>query len=58
LTLKGAVAMALAYAAGRLGLHLPDGIMQTAASAVIDLVFSLGLVAVSIGRARAKTPLR
>lgn len=57
LTLKGAVAMAIAYAAGRFGMHLPEGLASTAAQTVIDLVFALGLAAVGIGRARAKTPL-
>lgn len=57
LTLKGAIAMALAYAADRIGLHLPDGIVSSVADVVIDLVFSLGLIAVGVGRARAQSPL-
>lgn len=58
LTLKGAIAMALAYAAGRVGLHLPDGVLASVADVIIDLVFSLGLIAVGVGRARAGVPLR
>jgi hypothetical protein len=49
--------MALAYAAGRIGLHLPDGVIASAAEAVVDLLFALGLAAVGVGRARAHTPL-
>lgn len=57
LTLKGALAMALSYAAGRIGFAFPDEVWSGAAQALIDLVFALGLAAVSMGRTRARGPL-
>jgi hypothetical protein len=57
LTLKGALTMALAYAAGRIGIHLPDGVLAASAQALVDLLFAIGLAAVGVGRARAKAPL-
>jgi hypothetical protein len=41
LTLQGPIA----YAAGRIGLHLPEGGLASAAEALMDLIFSLGLAA-------------
>jgi hypothetical protein len=57
LTLRGALAMALAFVAGRLGYAIPDDQAQTFADAIVQIVFYGGLLAVGIGRARAKGPL-
>jgi len=57
LTLRGAAAMAVAYAAGRVGLHAGDPAVQDAAATLVDLAFSLGAMAVGVGRARARGPL-
>jgi hypothetical protein len=56
LTLRGAAAMALAYALSRLGLDV-DGGAQPAIEALLDLVFALGAMGVGVGRARAAGPL-
>lgn len=57
LTLRGALAMALAFVASRLGIAIPDDQAQMFAEAVIQIVFYGGLLAVGVGRARAKGPL-
>ncbi len=57
LTLKSAAALAVAVAASRLGVTLPEGLAHDIASAAIDLLASLGLMGVAIGRARARGPL-
>lgn len=57
LTVRGALAMALAFVASRLGVAIPDEQAQMFAEAVIQIVFYGGLLAVGIGRARAKGPL-
>jgi hypothetical protein len=57
LTLRGALAMALAFVAGRLGYSIPEGQAQTFADAIVQIVFYGGLLAVGVGRARAKGPL-
>lgn len=57
LTLKSAAAIAVAAAAGRLGVALPEGLAQEAASAGVDLIVTLGLIGVALGRARARGPL-
>jgi cadmium resistance protein CadD (predicted permease) len=57
LTLRSAAAIAIAAAADRLGVILPDGAAQDVASALIDLVVTLGLIGVAIGRTRARTPI-
>ena len=57
LTLRSAAAIAIAVAAERLGLVLPEGAAQDLASALIDLIVTLGLIGVAIGRARARTPI-
>jgi hypothetical protein len=57
LTLKSAVAIAIAAAAGRLGLVLPEGGAQELASALVDLIVTLGLIGVAVGRARARGPI-
>ena len=57
LTLRSAAAIAIAAAADRLGVILPDGAAQDVAGALIDLVVTLGLIGVAIGRTRARTPI-
>jgi hypothetical protein len=57
LTLRSAAAIAIAAAASRLGVELPDGAAQEIAAALIDLVVTLGLIGVAVGRARARTPI-
>jgi hypothetical protein len=57
LTLRSAAAIAIAAAANRLGVELPDGGAQELAGALIDLVITLGLIGVAVGRARARTPI-
>ncbi|MGE3304301.1 MAG: hypothetical protein AB7M12_14445 [Hyphomonadaceae bacterium] len=57
LTLKGALAMGLAFVAGRLGLAMPDAELAQIADAIVQIVFYAGLLAVGIGRSRAKGPL-
>jgi hypothetical protein len=49
--------MALAFVAARLGYSIPDGQAQTFADAIVQIVFYGGLLAVGVGRARAKGPL-
>lgn len=57
LTLRSAAAIAIALAAGRLVVELPEGAAQELAGAVIDLVVTFGLIGVAIGRTRARTPI-
>jgi hypothetical protein len=57
LTLNSAAAIAIAAAADRLGVVLPEGAAQELAGALIDLVVTLGLIGVAIGRARARGPI-
>lgn len=57
LTLRGAVAMAIAYVAARFGLDVESDLASQLAARMLDLVFTLGVMAVSIGRARARGPL-
>ena len=57
LTLRGALAMALAFVAGRLGFSIADDQAQLFADAIVQIVFYGGLLAVGVGRARAKGPL-
>lgn len=57
LTLRGAVAMAIAYVAGRFGVDLGTDTAQELAARLLDLVFTLGVMAVGVGRARAAGPL-
>lgn len=57
LTLKSAAAIAIAAVAGRFSVELPAGVTQDLASAVIDLITTLGLIGVSVGRARARGPI-
>jgi cadmium resistance protein CadD (predicted permease) len=57
LTLRSAALIAIAAAADRMGIVLPDGAAQELASALIDLVVTLGLIGVAVGRTRANTPI-
>ena len=57
LTLRSAAVAVVAYAASRAGLALPDGAASTMASAAVDLLFSLSMIGVGVGRARATKPL-
>jgi cation transporter-like permease len=57
LTLRSAVAIAIAFAASRFGVALPDGLAEQTAGALIDLVTVLGLIGVAVGRARARGPI-
>jgi hypothetical protein len=57
LTLRSAAAIAIAAAADRLGVILPDSAAQELAGAFVDLVVTLGLIGVAIGRARARGPV-
>jgi hypothetical protein len=57
LTLRSAAAIAIAAAANRLGIILPDGAAQELAGAFVDLVVTLGLIGVAVGRTRARAPI-
>ncbi|MGD9981690.1 MAG: hypothetical protein AB7H66_15365 [Hyphomonadaceae bacterium] len=57
LTLRSAAAIAVAAAASRLGVELPEGAAQDLAGALIDLVITLGLIGVAVGRTRARTQI-
>ncbi len=57
LTLRSAALIAIAAAANRMGIVLPDGAAQEIANSLIDLVVTLGLIGVAIGRTRASTPI-
>ncbi|MBL8530788.1 MAG: hypothetical protein JNK94_03545 [Hyphomonadaceae bacterium] len=57
LTLRSVAAIAIAAAASRLGFELPEGAAQELAGAAVDLIVTLGLVGVAIGRARARGPI-
>ncbi len=57
LTLQSAAAIAIAVAAERLGVALPEGAAQDLANAIVDLVVTLALIGVAIGRARARAPI-
>lgn len=57
LTLRSAAAIAIAAAADRLGMVLPEGAAQEIAGALVDLVVTLGLIGVAVGRARTRTPI-
>lgn len=55
LTLRSAAVIAVAVTADRLGVILPEGAAQEIATSLVDLVVTLGLVGVAIGRTRART---
>lgn len=57
LTLRSAALIAIAAAADRMGIVLPDGAAQELANSLIDLVVTLGLIGVAIGRTRARAPV-
>ena len=57
LTLRSAAVVAIAAAADRLGVILPEGAAQEIAGSLIDLIVTLGLIGVAIGRTRARTPI-
>jgi hypothetical protein len=57
LTLRSAAVIAIAAAADRLGIVLPESAAQEIAGSLIDLVVTLGLIGVAIGRTRARTPI-
>ena len=57
LTLKSAAAIAIAAVAARFSIELPPGVAQDFAGAVIDLITTLGLIGVAIGRTRARGPI-
>ena len=57
LTLRSAAVIAIAAAADRLGIVLPDGAAQEIAGSLIDLIVTLGLIGVAVGRTRARTPI-
>ena len=57
LTLRSAAAIAIAAAADRLGVALPEGAAQDIASALFDLVVTLALIGIAVGRTRARTPI-
>ncbi len=57
LTLRSAAAIAVAAAAERLGIVLPEGAAQEIAGSLFDLVITLGLIGVAVGRTRARTPI-
>jgi hypothetical protein len=57
LTLRSAAAIAIAAAAGNIGIELPPGAAQELAGAAVDLIVTLGLIGVAVGRARARGPI-
>ena len=57
LTLRSAAAIAVAAVASRFSVELPSGAAQEIAGALIDLITTLGLVGVAIGRTRARGPI-
>lgn len=57
LTLRSAAAIAIAAAASRIGVILPEGAAQELAAALVDLIVTLGLIGVAVGRARARGPI-
>ncbi|MBS0385690.1 MAG: hypothetical protein JSS00_10125 [Proteobacteria bacterium] len=57
LTLRSAAAIAVAAVATRLSIDLPAGAAQDIAGALIDLITTLGLVGVAVGRTRARGPI-
>jgi len=57
LTLRSTAAIAIAAVATRLSVDLPTGAAQDIAGALIDLITTLGLVGVAVGRTRARGPI-
>ncbi|OQW61572.1 MAG: hypothetical protein A4S17_09280 [Proteobacteria bacterium HN_bin10] len=57
LTLRSAAAIAIAVAANRIGIELPPGLAEDAAGALLDLIVTLGLIGVAVGRVRARAAI-
>jgi hypothetical protein len=57
LTLRSVAAIAVALAASKAGVTLPEGAPQEVASSVFDLIATLGLIGAAVGRARARAAL-
>lgn len=57
LTLRSVAAIAIALAASKAGVALPEGAPQELAGAMFNLVATLGMIGVAVGRARARGPL-
>ncbi len=57
LTLRSAAALAIAIVASRFAVDLPPGAASNLAGALIDLVATLGLIGIAIGRTRARGPI-
>lgn len=57
MTLKSAAAIAIAAVASHFSFALPEGGAQQIAGAFIDLITTLGLIGVAVGRARARGPI-
>ncbi len=57
MTLRSAAAIAIAAVAARFSLDLPEGMAEDLAGAIIDLITTLGLIGVAIGRTRARGPI-
>ena len=57
LTLRSAAAIAIAFVASRLGFILPTGAAQELAGALVDLIVTLGVIGVAVGRSRARGPI-
>lgn len=57
LTMKSVLAVAVALVAGHFRFVLPEGVAQSVASSVIDLVSTLGLIGAAVGRVRAQGPI-
>ena len=57
LTLKSAAATAIDAVFTRFNVELPTGAAQQIATAVFDLITTLGLIGVALGRARARGPI-
>jgi hypothetical protein len=57
LTLRSVAAIAIAVAAGKAGVYLPDGAPQELAGSIFNLIATLGMIGVAVGRTRARAKL-
>jgi hypothetical protein len=57
LTLRSVAAIAIAIFAGKAGVSLPEGAPQELASAAFNLLTTLGMIGVAVGRTRARAKL-
>lgn len=57
LTLRSVAAIAIAIFAGKAGVNLPEGAPQELAGAVFNLMATLGMIGVAVGRTRASAKL-